>query len=403
MTSRSPTSIDGMLSSIPKKVRAALKAEFHLQVKTAYTRHLNDELAAVQATVPQAALPPLPQIVTEVTPAKTEKPVPEISGSIPGKGKQKASDAPPCPRANITNSFALFANTAIAAIASAAVAAVATAVTTTAVTTTAGAATAAAGTSPRNALGVPGTSATNALEVLEWDSDDTNDTIPPRTFQKQEHGLTIIHDIDINDHLKSIKSDLSIIVTKPEPGTYNTNYVNGIHFLATVLTITEAPVVVKNLLPDLTNIGSRKDVRTTDIIGFLTTNGVKLTHLSDDYETIMRTDHASPIIIEYSVARHTFESTDLPSSWLQFCILFKKEKLLVPFNQKGEAINLGNQFNEQKWTKDFYHYCHHNLNFRIAPVDRVDKKGSHSSKSIIRGLSFNDAWAITMPSLNPKP
>jgi hypothetical protein len=403
MTSRSPTSIDKMLSLIPKQVRAALEGEFHSQVKLAYTKHLNDELVIFQSTVPQAALPLPPQIVTDETPAKAEKPVPETSGSNKGKGKRKASDAPPCPRANITNPFALLANTAIAAIASAAVAAVATAVTTTAVTATAGATTAAAGTSSRNALGVPGTSATNALEVPESDSDDTDDTIPPRTFQKQEHGLTIIHDIDINDHLKSIKSDLSIIVTKPEPGTYNTNYVNGIHFLATVLTITEAPVVVKNLLPDLTNIGSRKNVRTTDIIGFLITNGVKLTPLSDDYETIMRTDHASPIIIEYSVARHTFESTDLPSSWLQFCILFQKEKLLVPFNQKGEAINLGNQWTNQKWTKDFNHYCHHNLNFRIAPVDRVNNKGSHYRKGIIRGLSFNDAWAITMPSLNPKP
>jgi hypothetical protein len=46
-----------MLSRIPKHVQAALKAEFHLQVKTAYTMHLNDELVAVQATVPQAALP----------------------------------------------------------------------------------------------------------------------------------------------------------------------------------------------------------------------------------------------------------------------------------------------------------------------------------------------------------
>jgi hypothetical protein len=61
-------------------------------------------------------------------------------------------------------------------------------------------------------------------------------------------------------------------------------------------------------------------------------------------------NHASPIIIEYSVTRHSFESKELPTSWLQFCILFKKEKLPVPFNQKGEAINLGNQWTNQKWT-----------------------------------------------------
>jgi hypothetical protein len=71
------------------------------------------------------------------------------------------------------------------------------------------------------------------------DSDDTDDTIPPLTFPQKEHGLTIILGMDIKNHLKSIKSDISIVVVKTEPGTSNTNYVNGINFLATVLTITE--------------------------------------------------------------------------------------------------------------------------------------------------------------------
>jgi hypothetical protein len=83
--------------------------------------------------------------------------------------------------------------------------------------------------------------------------------------------------------------------------------------------------------------------------------------------------------------------------------LFQKEKLLVPFNQKDEAINLGNQWNEQKWTHDFTHYCDYNLNYRIAPVDRAGKKGSHGPKTIVRGLHFNNAWAITMPTPDPKP
>jgi hypothetical protein len=170
-----------------------------------------------------------------------------------------------------------------------------------------------------------------------------------------------------------------------------------------VLTITEALVEVKNLLPQLTNIGSRKDVRTADSIGFLESKGVKLARLSDNYKKIMRTNHASPIIIECSVTRHSFESKELPTSWLQFCILFQKEKLLVPFNQKGEAINLGNQWNNQKWTKNFSHYCNHNLNYRIAPVDRADNKGSQGPKGIIWGLHFNSTWAITMPAPDPKP
>jgi hypothetical protein len=88
---------------------------------------------------------------------------------------------------------------------------------------------------------VPGTSSGNALTIPESDSDYTDDTIPPRTFPKKGHGLTIILGMNINNHLKSIKSDLRILVVKPEPGISNTNYVNGIHFLATVLTITEAP------------------------------------------------------------------------------------------------------------------------------------------------------------------
>jgi hypothetical protein len=221
MTARSPTLIDDMLSQIPKHVRVALKAEFHLQVRTAYTKHLNDELVAVQATVPQAALLSLPPTITDETPAKADKPATETSGSNQGKRKA-SSDAPPCPRENSTNPLASFASATFKAATSAAatIAAVTTTATTTAATTTATA----------------GTSSANALEVPGSDSDDTDDTIPPRTFPKKEHGLTIILGMDIKNHLKSIKSDISIVVVKTEPGTYNTNYVNGIHFLATVLT-----------------------------------------------------------------------------------------------------------------------------------------------------------------------
>jgi hypothetical protein len=245
MTARSPTSIDNMFLRIPKHVQVALKAEFQLQVKTAYAKHLNDKLTAVEATVPQAALPSLPPIVPNITPAKVDQPATVTSGN--NQGKQKALDDPPYQRQNITNPLAVFANATIAAFAAATAAAVATAVTTTAVTTTA-----AAGTSSENALEVPGTSSTNALKVLGSDSDNTDDTIPPPVFPKKGHGLTIIYGMDINNHLKSIKSDTRILIIKPEPSTPNKNYVNGIHFLATVLTITEAPVEVKNLLPQLT-------------------------------------------------------------------------------------------------------------------------------------------------------
>jgi hypothetical protein len=148
-----------MLLLIPVPVRAALKGEFHLQVKIAYTKHLNDELAAVQAAVPQAVLPSLPPIVPEITPAKADKPATETSGSILGK-RNASSDAPPCPRENSTNPSQLFTNATIAATASAA-AAIAT--TTTAATTTKVATTAAAG-----------TSSANAFVMLDSDSDDTD-------------------------------------------------------------------------------------------------------------------------------------------------------------------------------------------------------------------------------------
>jgi hypothetical protein len=236
--------------------------------------------------------------------------------------------------------------------------------------------------------------------MLDLDSNDTNDTIPPPAFPKKEHRLTLIHGIDIKNHLDLLKLDLSIVFVKPEPSTPNTNYLNGIHFLATVLTIIEALMSVMNLLPHIKNIGNRKDVRTNDIIGFLTTNGGELAPLTNDYGTIMTTDHASPIMIEYTVLRHPFENTDLSAAWLQFCLVQKKEKLLVPFDQTGSAINLGKQFNEQKWTKDFTHYCNTNLNYRIAPVDRADNE---ELKVIIRGLQFNSAWAITQPTPDPKP
>jgi hypothetical protein len=112
---------------------------------------------------------------------------------------------------------------------------------------------------------------------------------------------------------------------------------------------------------------------------------------------------AAAVFIEYTVLYHLFENTDLPPSWLQFCILFKKEKPLVPFDQTGSAINLDRQFIDQKRTKYFTHYCSSNLNYRIAPVNRADKKGPQGPKIIVWGLHFNSAWAITMPAPDPKP
>jgi hypothetical protein len=175
----------------------------------------------------------------------------------------------------------------------------------------------------------------------------------------------------------------------PEPNTPKEHYRNGMHFLATFLTITKTPIPVMNLLPGLHNLGHRKDVRSR----------VTILPITDPYKTIMTMmDHASPVIIEYSVTRHPFENLALPASWTQFCLLYKKEKLLIPFNETGSAINLGTQFTTTKWTHDFSKYCKDCLNFRIAPVDRFIP----GPPGLVRGLNFNGAWAITMSPVQTK-
>jgi hypothetical protein len=179
--------------------------------------HLSDKLAACNAAAPQAVPPSLPTIVPKVTPYKADKPATETSGKI--QGKRKASGTPHCPQQNSVNPVATFVAATILAAASAAAAITAATIV---VTTTAAA----------------GTSAATALEMVDSDSDDTDNTIPPPVFPKKEHGLTIIHDMDIKNHLDLLKSDISIVVVETEPGTPNTNYVNGINFLARVLAIT---------------------------------------------------------------------------------------------------------------------------------------------------------------------
>jgi hypothetical protein len=184
------------------------------------------------------------------------------------------------------------------------------------------------------------------------------------------------------------------------PNTPKEQYRNGIHFLATVLTITEATTAVMDLLPGLQTLGHRKDVRPTDVIGFLTNNGVTILPINASYEAIMTTmDHTSPVIIEYSVTHHQYKNPPLPASWTQFCLLYKKEKLFIPFNETGSAINLGTHFTDTKWTSGFSKYCKDCLNFRIAPVDCSSKPGP---PGLVRGLNFNGAWTITMPPVQPK-
>jgi hypothetical protein len=194
---------------------------------------------------------------------------------------------------------------------------------------------------------------------VEDDSDpDENPKQADPPLLRGDHGLQIIDASDINHHLFLSKLDLTVVQLTQVPNTPKEQYRNGIHFLATVLTITEATTAVMDLLPGLQTLGHGKDVRPTGVIGFLTNNGVTILPINASYEAIMTTmDHTSPVIIEYSVTRHQYENPPLPASWTQFCLLYKKEKLFIPFNETGSAINLGTHFTNTKWTSGFSKYC----------------------------------------------
>ena len=246
MTSQAPASIEEMLLRIPVHVRTVLEEAIHTQVTAKYAQQLRNELAAIQAaaspltanantgvTASQAAAASLPTNFSKVTPVNAAAAV-----SRGAQRKRKASNTP-----IYTQHDNLIADATIAPA---------------------------------------GASADDAI-VIDSDSDDII-KVEDNSWPKREHGLKIIDYTDICRHLFHMNSKLRIIYSKQEPGTSKEQYLNGTHFLATVLTITEAPTAVMNLLIDIKDIGSRKDVRTDDIIGFLTANGVTIVPLNGDYE-----------------------------------------------------------------------------------------------------------------------
>ncbi|OEU09179.1 hypothetical protein FRACYDRAFT_249098 [Fragilariopsis cylindrus CCMP1102] len=324
MTFQAPASIEEMLLRIPAHVRTVLEEAIHTQVTAKYAQQLRNEPAAIQAAASPltanantgviasqaaAAAASLPTNFSKVTPVKAAAAV--------SRGAQRKRKAPNTPI--YTQHDNLIADTTIAPA---------------------------------------GASADDGI-VIDSDSDDII-KVEDNSRPKREHGLKIVDYTDICRHLFHMNSKLRIIYSKQEPGTSKEQYLNGTHFLATVPTITEAPTAVMDLLIDIKNIGSRKDVRTDDIIDFLTAKGVTIVPLNGDYETIMTTEHDNLIIIEYSVIRHGKENPNLTISWLRFCLLFKRENLLVLFNEIGSAIILGRQFNENSWI-DFEHYSNTNI------------------------------------------
>jgi hypothetical protein len=224
MNPPAPASMKEMLSRIPPSVQTTLEAAFHTQVEAAYIQQLNNELATMQARVPQLTS----------TPSKDEVVLP----------KEEVVPPTPAPAA-----------TALAAVANAAMAwkAPAASIPITPIKEEQ--------TVPRSAhwkRKSPDTTRTGETKddciSVEDDSDpDENPKQADPSLLRGDHGLKMIDASEINRHLILSMSDLKVVQLMPEPNTPKEQYRNGIHFLATVLTITEATTAVMDLLPGQTN------------------------------------------------------------------------------------------------------------------------------------------------------
>jgi hypothetical protein len=241
-----------------------------------------------------------------------------------------------------------------------------------------------------------GKSAHDTIDLLS-DSDDSS-IMPASSLVKNIWGFSSIDVDDICSRLSEMGSILQVVQIMPNPDSSNEHYRNGMNFLATVLAITGARTEVLERLHSMRSLSLRKNVRSTDVIGFLTENGVNIVPINDpSYEAIMTGDHKNPVILEYSVMRHPLERAVPPTSWIQFCLLYKECNMLIPFNEIGSAISFGRQFDSSNWKSSFEQYCKINLNFRIAPVART----TPGPANVVRGLDFNAAWTITMPPAQP--
>jgi hypothetical protein len=185
------------------------------------------------------------------------------------------------------------------------------------------------------------------IDLLDEPKTDDNKKVASKPKPpKREHGLIVIKGCDTNGYLKNRGSHLTVVFVKPEDKSIEAPYSNRIHLLATILTLTPATHEAMDSLKSVKNIDIRKNFRAINITGFLERNDVTITAIADSesYKKIITSDHSSPIIIKYAVARHKLEDESLPISWVQFCLLYSKENLLVPFNEVGHNISLGKQF-----------------------------------------------------------
>ena len=367
MASDSPPSYATMLSGLPKPVRVQLTEDYHLRIQIAWIDHINTRNVAGHAvgatpsdvtntTVPDAAA------ATVATPSALTVIIPEsASTTIVGES--------PINKRKGLEQTELF-------------------------------------TDEMETEESPTGLGKTTEEAIDVDSL----IVKSPTRPKKDHGITIItgHE-EINYHFtkasRSLNAVIKVVVYKDEAETAPTKYLNGLQLLTTVLLMTNASqevmkkIGVDRIDKEIPNIGSRKDMITHDVIGFLTKNGTQLTEFpeTESYESILTMEHDSPIIIEYAVTKHEHDSAFLPvKGWLQFCLYFRNQQLIIPFNSSATGLVLGGHFMKKKWEPKFTfeHYCTNNLHNKISPVYRSDGNNG----KLIRKLLFSSAWSITMPA-----
>jgi hypothetical protein len=147
-------------------------------------------------------------------------------------------------------------------------------------------------------------------------------------------------------------------------------------------------------ISSIKDFDDREKIQTSNVIAFLNDRGITTTELTSSYEDILTTmqDDDEPVLIAYQVSRHKKEDTGTALAWTQMALLYSNDEVLLPFNHTGSNILLGSQIHSQEFRYGFDTYCKTNLNYRIAPVDRVDGKGRDS---LTRTLQFQGAWKIT--------
>lgn len=220
--------------------------------------------------------------------------------------------------------------------------------------------------------------------------------------EKDEYGIHhIFGNVLINHYLKKYSSPtIEVVVKELSTGPHPYYKFNAMQLLYTVFQMTGAPdAVISSVNTQFANnvpVNSGSNMPADDVIRFLNKNGVATWEVPKDlnYEAFLSVDHTKPVIIEYLCTKHKYEDDTGPDFWTIFCILFRKERLLLPFNDTSAGLILGSQFLEQDWDrlgfKNYYKTCLHN---KICPV--VDSRpGKTQPSSCIRELKYLNAWTI---------